>query len=61
MKTYIPALIAFIVGLFALTVGVCFKIMHWPGAHLILTIGTSLEVIALILLIIALTKTAKNQ
>ena len=46
------ALAILIVGIIVLIIGAFFKIMHWPGAKLLLIFGLAAEAIALIILII---------
>jgi len=44
MKKFVPALILLILGSVIITIGALFKIMHWPGADILLIGGTLLEV-----------------
>lgn len=47
----IICIICFCIGALATVVGALFKLQHWPGASLALTLGTILNVLALILLV----------
>jgi hypothetical protein len=49
-------LIVFLIGLVVTTVGGLFKIMHWPGASLMLIVGMTFEALAIVLLIAKLWK-----
>lgn len=40
-------------------IGALFKLMHWPGANIILTVGMLTEAIAIITLIVVLLKNTK--
>lgn len=42
-------LILLIIGSIGVTIGALFKIQHWPGAGMILTISVLIEVLAAIL------------
>jgi|AntRauMFilla1563_2_1112583.scaffolds.fasta_scaffold01155_4 hypothetical protein len=59
-KKYLPSLILFIFGMILTIIGSLFKIMHWPGASILLVIGMLSEAIALILIIITLQRNTKN-
>lgn len=49
-------LILFLIGIVLTIVGSLFKLMHWPGASIILTLGMLTEVAAVISLITQLIK-----
>lgn len=57
-KKYLPSLILFLLGIVITIIGSLFKLMHWPGASIILVIGMLSEAIAIIILI---TTTLKNR
>ncbi|WP_284653031.1 GldL-related protein [Flavobacterium terrisoli] len=58
-KIYLPSAIIFLIGMIITIIGALFKIMHWTGANVMLTIGMLSEVIAIAILIITLTKNTK--
>ena len=58
-KQYIVPLVFFLLGMAITIIGALFKIMHWPGANFMLTIGMITEAIALITLIVVLLKNTK--
>ena len=58
-KQYSIPLSLFLLGMAITIIGVLFKIMHWPGANIILTIGMLTEAIAIITLIVVLLKNTK--
>ena len=58
-KQYIVSLVLFLLGMAITIIGSLFKIMHWPGANFMLTIGMITEAIALITLIVVLLKNIK--
>lgn len=58
-KRYTAPLVFFLLGMAVTIVGALFKIMHWPGANFMLTIGMLTEAIALIALIVVLLKNTK--
>ena len=58
-KQYIVPLVLFLLGMAITIIGSLFKIMHWPGANFMLTIGMITEAIALITLIVVLLKNIK--
>mgnify|MGYP006333437541 FL=1 len=58
-KQYIVTLVLFLLGMAITIIGSLFKIMHWPGANFMLTIGMITEAIALITLIVVLLKNIK--
>ncbi|MEL1248289.1 GldL-related protein [Flavobacterium helocola] len=58
-KQYTVPLVLFLLGMAITIIGALFKIMHWPGANFMLTIGMITEAIALITLIVVLLKNTK--
>ena len=58
-KQYTVPLVLFLLGMAITIIGALFKIMHWPGANFMLTIGMTTEAIALITLIVVLLKNTK--
>jgi hypothetical protein len=55
-KKYLPSLIVFLIGMILTIIGSLFKIMHWPGASIMLIIGMLSEATALIILIVTILK-----
>ncbi len=55
-KKYLLPLIVFLIGMILTIIGSLFKIMHWPGASIMLIIGMLSEAAALIILIITILK-----
>lgn len=53
---YKISLVLFLIGMIISILGALFRVMHWPGASIILIIGMVSEIIALISLIIAILK-----
>jgi hypothetical protein len=49
-------LILFLIGMILTIVGSLFKIMHWPGASIMLSVGMLTEAAAIIVLIVLLVK-----
>ena len=49
-------LILFLIGIILTIVSSLFKLMHWPGATIMLTVGMITEVAAIITLIVLLIK-----
>jgi hypothetical protein len=49
-------LILFLIGMILTIVGSLFKIMHWPGASIMLPVGMLTEAAAIIVLIVLLVK-----
>lgn len=49
-------LILFLIGMILTIIGSLFKLMHWPGATIMLTVGMITEVAAIITLIVLLIK-----
>ena len=58
-KQYTVPLVLFLLGMVITIIGSLFKIMHWPGANFMLTIGMLTEAIAIITLIVVLLKNTK--
>ena len=58
-KQYAIPLVLFFLGMAITIVGALFKIMHWPGASIILTLGMLTEAAAIIVLITILLKNMK--
>lgn len=58
-KRYTASLVFFLLGMAVTIVGALFKLMHWPGANFMLTIGMLTEAIAIITLIVVLLKNTK--
>jgi uncharacterized membrane protein len=53
---YKHILIAFVLGCIITIIGALFKILHWPGASFIMTIGMLCEALAGLMLIIKIFK-----
>lgn len=49
-------LILFLIGMILTIIGSLFKLMHWPGATIMLTVGMLTEVAAIITLILVISK-----
>jgi hypothetical protein len=58
-KQYALPILFFTLGIAITIIGAMFKIMHWPGATIILTAGLLAEATALIVLIITIAKRLK--
>ena len=58
-KQYIVPLVLFLLGMAITIIGSLFKLMHWPGAGIMLTVGMLTEAIAIITLIVVLLKNTK--
>ncbi len=58
-KQYTVPLVLFLLGMAITIIGSLFKIMHWPGAGIMLTVGMLTEAIAIITLIVVLLKNIK--
>lgn len=58
-KVYVPSIILFLVGMIIIIIGALLKIMHYPGANLLLFLGSLAEVVGIILFIICLIKNSK--
>ena len=59
-KQYTVPLVLFLLGMAITIIGSLFKIMHWPGAGIMLTVGMLTEAIAIITLIVVLLKNTKR-
>lgn len=55
-KQYVIPLVLFLLGMIISIVGALFKLMHWPGANIILIIGMLAEAVAISTLIVVLLK-----
>lgn len=49
-------LVLFLIGMIISVVGAMFKLMHWPGANIILIMGMLIEAGAILSLIITIVK-----
>ena len=58
-KQYTIPLVLFLLGMVITIVGALFKLMHWPGANIMLKIGMLAEATALISLIVIVFKRIK--
>jgi hypothetical protein len=58
-KQYALPILFFTLGIAITIVGALFKIMHWPGATILLATGLLAEATALIVLIISIAKRLK--
>lgn len=58
-KQYAIPLVLFFLGMAITIVGALFKIMHWPSANIMLTLGMLTEAAAIIVLITILLKKMK--
>ena len=58
-KQYVLPILFFTLGIAITIIGALFKIMHWPGATIILAAGLLAEATALIVLIISIAKRLK--
>ena len=58
-KQYAIPLVLFFLGMAITIIGALFKIMHWPGASIILSLGMLTEAAAIIVLITILLKNMK--
>ena len=58
-KQYTIPLSLFLLGMAITIIGALFKIMHWPGAGIMLTIGMLTEAIAIITLIVIILRKTK--
>ena len=61
LRQLIPAAIILLLGIEATILGALFKIQHWPYGAMILTFGTFLEMIAILIAIIALIKMYRKK
>jgi hypothetical protein len=57
-KYKIP-LVLFLLGMVITIIGALFKIMHWPGASIMLVVGMLTEAFSIIALIIMILKNSK--
>ena len=55
-KQYAIPLVLLLLGMVITIIGALFKIMHWPGANLLLSLGLFSEAAAIIVIMIAITK-----
>ena len=55
-KQFTIPLVLFLLGMIISIVGALFKLMHWPGANIILIIGMLAEAVAISTLIVVLIK-----
>ncbi len=55
-KQFTIPLVLFLLGMIISIVGALFKLMHWPGANIILIIGMLAEAVAISTLIVVLLK-----
>jgi hypothetical protein len=58
-KQYTVPLVLFLLGMAITIVGALFKLMHWPGASIMLIVGMLTEVTAILTLIVVLLKNSK--
>lgn len=58
IKYKIP-LVLFLLGMVITIVGALFKIMHWPGASILLVVGMLTEAFSIITLIVFIIKNLK--
>lgn len=58
-KQYALPILFFTLGIAITIIGALFKIMHWPGATILLVTGLLAEATALIVLIISIAKRLK--
>lgn len=58
-KQYALPILFFTLGIAITVIGALFKIMHWPGATILLVTGLLSEATALIVLIISIAKRLK--
>ena len=61
LKRLIPAAIILLLGIGATILGALFKIQHWPYGAEILTLGTFLELLAIVIAIITLIKMYRKK
>jgi hypothetical protein len=55
-KQYAIPLVLFLLGMVITIIEALFKIMHWPGANFLLSLGLFSEAAAIIVIMIAITK-----
>ena len=58
-KQYTIPLVLFLLGMVITIIGSLFKLMHWPGAGIMLTVGMLTEAIAIIILIVIILRKTK--
>jgi len=58
-KQYIIPLVLFLLGMAITIIGATFKLMHWPGATILLIIGMLTEAASILVLIIKIFKHMK--
>lgn len=58
---YLTIIVVFLIGIIVLICGALLKLMHWPGASLMLVVGFGIKALAVILLIIKLIMHAKTN
>jgi len=58
-KQYTIPLVLFLLGMVITIIGSLFKLMHWPGAGIMLTVGMLTEAIAIITLIVIILRKTK--
>lgn len=58
---YWHILVIFILGWAVIIVGALFKVMHWPGASIMLTTGSAMQFISLVLLAAKIISSRKNS
>ena len=58
-KEYGIPLVLLLIGMVITIIGALFKLMHWPGASIMLTAGMLTEAAALAVLIISIIKNLK--
>jgi uncharacterized membrane protein len=61
LKQLIPPAVLLVFGILATVVGALFKIQHWPYGNVLLTIGSVLELLALLWGIVILIKIARKK
>jgi hypothetical protein len=60
MGEYRNPIVLFVSSLLALSVGLLFRIMHWPGGHLIVGAMFMVQAVAIIWLIVLLLQNKKK-
>ena len=58
-KQYTIPLVLFLLGMVITIIGSLFKLMQWPGAGIMLTVGMLTEAIAIITLIVIILRKTK--
>jgi len=59
MGKYRNPVVLFISSLFALSVGLLFRVMHWPGGHLIVGAMFMVQAFAIVWLVVLLLRSNK--